>query len=335
MRFKSCLVLLTIWLVTAMMPAQAIVVERSQMSPGTETFFEFRNLSQSFHDLRSRNRIRIGVSLMQRHDKNPYFKAIYDGLMMCASSVGAEIIVAESDSSVNEQLRDLEELLGLGLDILIVSPVDGNSVRQEILRAHQEGVVVVAIDSRSRGPVDTYVGSDNIEAGIMAAEEMARILGQTGRIAIVSAQSTVSVQERVSGFTQGIANHPNIRVVELFTAPLTRGKCEAAVAGLLKRQPDLDGIFVVSDPQALGVRDALIRAGMPTKIVSVDGNPDVIRLLIKKDPNIVATIGQFPEHIAKSAVGFGLIRHWGGVIPNDIKIKLQLVTSRNATMFSW
>ena len=56
-----------------------------------------------------------------------------------------------------------------------------------MISAHKAGAVVVAIDAQAEGPLDSFVGSENYDAGFQAGEYLAKALGGKGKVAILTA----------------------------------------------------------------------------------------------------------------------------------------------------
>jgi ABC-type sugar transport system substrate-binding protein len=60
-------------------------------------------------------------------------------------------------------------------------------------------VVVVAVDANANGPVDSFVGSKNYDAGVMACDYLAKAIGDKGEVAILDGIPVVPILERVRG----------------------------------------------------------------------------------------------------------------------------------------
>ena len=71
--------------------------------------------------------------------------------------VRVEIRAANDDN--DRQIRDIEELIGMGIDLLIVSPNVVDDVSPAIEKAYQKGIPVVLIDRRTRSEQCTAFGT--------------------------------------------------------------------------------------------------------------------------------------------------------------------------------
>ena len=103
----------------------------------------------------------------------------------------------------------------------------------------------------------------------------------------------------------------------------------------MQAEPDLNGIFSVNDVGALGALAAIESNGSSVKLVSVDGQPEAIKEILKQNSPFIATAAQFPRDQARIALGIALARHWGANVPETVPVKIKLINSSNAKGFSW
>ena len=92
--------------------------------------------------------------------------------------------------------------------------------------------------------------TDNAYAGKLAAEKLADAIGESGKIAVFSAQEkTESSQKRVEGFKEALADYEEISIVsELYTDKVN--DMSEAMSDVLRRYPDLDGVFCTNEDVA-------------------------------------------------------------------------------------
>src|SRR5207245_7433403 len=103
--------------------------------------------------------------------------------------------------------------------------------------------------------------SDNVEGGRLAAQHMAKLLNGRGEVAIIDQPVTQSVIDRVRGFMEEIAAHPEIRIVARPSGDGVRDKAMKAAEDLLQGYPKLAGVFGINDDSALGALAPVEAAG--------------------------------------------------------------------------
>ena len=148
------------------------------------------------------------------------------------------------------------------------------------------------------GPEPIIVDSDNYGGGVLAA----RALVEAGRrsIGIITGPLDLEqARERTRGWTDELARH-GIAPGPIVHGDFSLDSGTAAMARLLRREPDLDGVFAASDLMAAGALRALQAAGRRVPAdVSVVGFDDVL-LAATSDPPLT-TIRQPLEAMGRAA----------------------------------
>ena len=94
----------------------------------------------------------------------------------------AEVVVTDAGHDVAKQISDVEDMLQQNIDILLLNPTDSAGIEAAVHAAKAAGVIVVAVDANANGPVDTFVGSKNRDAGYMSCKYLGEALGGKGEV---------------------------------------------------------------------------------------------------------------------------------------------------------
>ncbi len=281
---------------------------------------------------RPRKPLRIGISFQELN--NPYFVAMREAFEDAGHSLGADLFVTDARHDVTKQIADVEDLVQKGIDILLLNPTDSAGIESAVRTAKQKGVIVIALDAQANGPIDSFVGSRNYDAGLLAGEELARILGGKGDVAILDGIAVVPILERVRGFKDAIAKHPGMSIVATQNGRQERSAALAATENILQAHPGLRGLFSVNDGGAVGAAAAIESGKRDVSLVSVDGLAEVVKA-IQSDSPFKATVAQFPRDQVRIALGLALAAKWGATLPREVPIDVRLLTRDNAKGFSW
>ncbi|MEH6709555.1 MAG: substrate-binding domain-containing protein, partial [Alloalcanivorax venustensis] len=165
--------------------------------------------------------------------------------------------------------------------------------------------------------VASYIGTDNYAGGVMAGELMAEQLGGKGEVAIIDYPLVQSVVNRVNGFKEAIAKHPDIEIVSIQTG-ITRAEALAVAQNMLQANPDIDGIFGFGDDAALAAAVAVKSSGLTgkVKVIGFDGMPEAIKA-VDSDPDFVGVIQQFPDQMGKLAIETAIKLQAGEDVPAE------------------
>ena len=248
---------------------------------------------------------------------------------------GEKLIITDARHDVSKQVSDVEDMLQKGIDILLINPTDSVGVQSAVKSAHAAGVVVVAVDAQADGPLDSFVGSKNFDAGFQACEYLAKTIGDKGNIAILDGIAVVPILERVRGCKEAVAKHPDIKIVSIQNGKQERDQALTVTENMLQAQPTLKGIFSVNDNGSLGALSAIEASGMDVKLVSVDGAPEAIKAIQKPGSHFIATSAQYPRDQIRLALGIALAKKWGAQVPASVPVDITLIDQAKAKDFSW
>lgn len=277
--------------------------------------------------------ITVGMSFQEMN--NAYFVTMKEALEQAGSDINAKIYISDARHDVSKQISDIEDMLQKKIDILLINPADSVGVESAVLAANKAGVVVVAIDAQAQGPLDSFVGSKNYDAGFQAGKYLGESLKGKGKVAILDGIPVVPILERVRGFEDAMKTFPEISIVTKQNGKQERDTALTVTENMLQANPDLVGIFSVNDVGALGALAAIESNGADIKLVSVDGHPEAIKEILKAKSPFIATSAQFPRDQVRIGLGIALAKYWGANVPSEIPVDIKLITQSNAQGFSW
>ncbi|GBQ86007.1 sugar ABC transporter periplasmic protein [Gluconacetobacter johannae DSM 13595] len=248
----------------------------------------------------------IGISLGTLG--NPYFVALVKGATAQAAKLapGARITSVSADYDLNKQFSQIDNFIASGDNLILVNAVDPQAILPAIRRARHAGAVVVVVDVGAVG-ASAIVQTDNVEAGRLSCAFLAQQLGGKGNVAIQNGPQVSSVIDRVNGCKEVLAKNPGIRIVsDDQNGQGSRDAGFAVMQGYLVRFPDLNGVFTINDPQAVGSDLAARQAHRSGLVItSVDGAPEIVAALKDKTSSILASSSQDPYQMGIDAVTAG------------------------------
>ncbi|MGH8781070.1 ABC transporter substrate-binding protein [Paraburkholderia sp.] len=277
--------------------------------------------------------LKIGMTFQELN--NPYFVTMQKALDEAAASIGAQVFVTDAHHDVSKQVSDVEDMLQKKIDILLVNPTDSTGIVSAVNSAKKAGVVVVAVDANANGPVDSFVGSKNFDAGSMSCEYLAKAIGSSGEVAILDGIPVVPILERVRGCKAALAKFPNVKIVDTQNGKQERATALTVTENMIQAHPNLKGVFSVNDGGSMGALSAIESSGKDIKLTSVDGAPEAITALQKPNSKFIETSAQFPRDQVRIALGIALAKKWGANVPKAIPVDVKLIDKDNAKGFSW
>ncbi|MEZ0169622.1 ABC transporter substrate-binding protein [Microvirga sp. TS319] len=249
----------------------------------------------------------IGISLGSMG--NPFFVALARGAEAEAKKINPNVRVTAVgyDYDLNKQFTQIDNFIAAGVDMILLNPGDPNAVEPAIKKAQAAGIMVVAVDTAAKG-ADLTVTTDNVQAGQIACQYIVDKLQGKGNVIIQNGPQVSAVIDRVKGCKEVFAKNNGIKI--LSDDQDAKGSREGGLQVMqshLTRFPDINAVFAINDPQAIGTNLAAKQLNRNNIIItSVDGAPDIEAAL--KDPGspmIQASASQDPYAMAQLAVRLG------------------------------
>jgi ribose transport system substrate-binding protein len=239
---------------------------------------------------------------------NPFFGALAEGAEAKAKEINPEVKVttASADYDLNKQFNQIDNFIASGVDLILLNAADPQAIGSAVKRAQDAGIVVVAVDVAAAG-ADATVQTNNVQAGEIACKFIADKLGaEGGQVIIQNGPQVGAVIDRVKGCKEVLAQNPKIEI--LSDDQDGKGSREGGLTimqGHLTRFPEIDAVFTINDPQAVGTDLAAKQLQRSEMIItSVDGAPD-IEAALKGNTLVQASASQDPYAMAQQAVQVG------------------------------
>ena len=162
-----------------------------------------------------------------------------------------------------------------------------------INKAVEAGIPVVTVDADlPESKRIAFVGTGNIEAGRVCARTLVKLTGGKGKVAFMTIPGQSNLDDRMIGYKEELANHPEIEVVQTVDVQGDPTIAAQAAATLLQKYPDLAALACVEAVGGAGAAVAVKEAGKAgqVKILAMDRGNEVIQFI--KEGVISATIAQ-------------------------------------------
>jgi len=241
---------------------------------------------------------------------NPYFVAIGEGASETAKKIGGpdvKVTTVSSKYDLNTQVGQIENFIANKVDMIIVNAVDPKGIEPVLKKARAAGIVVMAVDVGAAG-ADATVMSDNVMAGSVACDYLAKQLDGKGNVVIVNGPPVTAVIDRVNGCKKVLGGYKDIKILsDNQDAKGSRDGGMDVMANLLTAHAKIDGVFSINDPSGIGAELAIKQAHRTDVklITSVDGAPDAQNALKNAKGLFAETSAQNPYKMASMAVQIG------------------------------
>lgn len=278
----------------------------------------------------------VGLSVLTMN--NPFFKEIADSMSAELAKHGYKLLAVSGDFDVARQQNQVKDFIVKKVSAIVLCPCDSKAIGLAIREANKAGIPVFTADIASldsSAKVVSHIATDNLQGGRMAAEAVVEALDGKGKVAVLDHPEVESVLLRTKGFEEKLAElnkKPGVKVELVAKLPGGGDKAKSfkAAQDLIQAHSDLNAIFAVNDPSALGARAALENAGKASqvKIVGFDGQPEGKQAI--KDGKLYADPIQFPDRIGVETARAFIKYMNGEEVPPQLLIPTALYRKADA-----
>ena len=184
-----------------------------------------------------------------------------------------EFFVAAA-GDVTKQVNDVEDLVATHhINALVILPFESEPLTEPVKEVKKAGVFVTVVDRGLSEPniEDLYVGGNNPQYGIVAAEYFKKKFPNGGNIVVMRGIPTTIDNIRIDAFQKALEGS-KIKILDMQFANWNPDKGFQVMQDYLQRFKDIDGVWAGDDDAATGALEAIKQAGRGDKIALLGGS---------------------------------------------------------------
>jgi ribose transport system substrate-binding protein len=280
------------------------------------------------------------IAVIPQGSTHEFWKSIHAGAMKAAQDYAAQHVDVKiiwkgplREDDREQQVQVVEGFVSQHVDGIVLAPFDKNALVRPVEEAKRAGIPTVVVDSAlaSDDPL-SLVASDNHRGGELAGEEMARLLGDKGKVLLLRYQEGVfSTEQREKGFTDALAKHPGIQLISSNQyAGATRDTAKSAAENLLNRYGnEIDGLFTPNESSTAGTLLALEDAGKAGKIKFLGFDTSDVFVKAMHDGKLQGIVVQNPFRMGELGVKTLVDHLMGKPAEKRVDTGVTLITPAN------
>jgi ribose transport system substrate-binding protein len=222
---------------------------------------------------------KLTIAVIPKGTTHEFWKSIHAGAVKAAREAAQQGLNVDviwkgplREDDREQQIQVVEGFISQGVNGIVLAPLDFKALVRPVEEAKRAGIPTVVIDSAlASDEIVSFVATDNIKGGAIAADRMNELLAGKGKVLLLRYQEgSASTTDRENGFLQRMKSaYPSVQVISSDQyAGATRDTAKRASENLLNRYANqLQGIFCVNETATAGMLLALQdieRAGQVT-----------------------------------------------------------------------
>ncbi|MEI6389277.1 MAG: substrate-binding domain-containing protein [Spirochaetota bacterium] len=237
-----------------------------------------------------KDQLYIEVSALGNLD---YFYDHKMGMQMVGKELGVRTeYVGPAEYDMNAMVAAMEQAIAKKPQGLVVVGFEP-SLDSIVDKAIGLGIPVVTVDADLPGSKRlAFVGTGNFNAGVVGGKKMASLIGNKGKVAIITKPGQSNLEERIAGYKSALAAFKDIEIVQIADDQSDPVVAAQVAATLLQKYPDLAGLICVEGAGGSGAATAVREAKKAgkVKIVSMDRGNEILDAI--KEGVISASVAQ-------------------------------------------
>ena len=263
----------------------------------------------------------VHIEVVSKGFLHEFWQNVYIGARQAADELGITInfVGPESEAYIDIQTDMFEMALVTNPSAIAFAALDAIAQAPLVARAVAQGIPVVTFDATVTPDthVSSFVATNSLEAGSIAATRMNEALGgMGGRVAVIASDMTNTTQiERRDGFVNAVqARYPNIEIVAIVYG-IDPFVAEAEATSVLIANPDLVGFYACNEGTAIGLANALRNTGRVGQVIGIGFDSGRLQLDAIRDGTLHGAIQQNPRLIGYQAIMFAYDAYRGRPVP--------------------
>ncbi len=262
-----------------------------------------------------------------------FWQSVYAGAKSASAEYNVDITFQGpeyEEDSITQNLY-VHEALENGADVIVLSATGYEANASAVEEAVNKGVQVVVIDSNVNSSlISSYIGTDNYEAGKMAAEAALDTDEEDIHVGVVNyGVSSFNGQERERGLREVLQEDERVKSIITTNVVSTTEEAKAGTIALLNDNPEINVIVTFNEWTSLGVGYAIQELGLAdtTHVVAFDSN--VVSVGMLESGEVDALIVQNPYAMGYFGVENAYKLLYGKKVDTQVDTSTTLVTRDN------
>ncbi len=272
------------------------------------------------------------IALVPGLTTDGFYITMNRGAQAAADALGVELVFQGApDFNPVTQVPVLDAVIARAPDAILIAPTDKVQLVEPLRKAHDAGIPVITVDTfigtgkyqTGAGDGDfplSYIASDNVLGGKIAARALAAAIGGEGKVYVSNVKPGISTtDQREEGFKAAMAEEfPGITVLETQFNDNDANKAASQLQGVFAREPDLKGVFGANLFSALGAANGVQQSGQSgvIKVVAFDAPVSIVDNI--KTGLVDVAIAQHPAEIGY----FGVVAAYAHLTGNSIPVAI-------------
>jgi len=262
-----------------------------------------------------------------------FWVTVHAGADSAGREFGAEVIWKgpTQETDIASQIAIIEDYVNKDIAAIVLAACDAKGLNPVLEKANTKNIPIITIDSGVNSDIPlSFIATDNLEAARKAAQTLAQLIGETGKVACIPfVPGAATSIWREQGFVDEIKKYSNIQLLPIRYSQSEVATAMAVTEDILTGHPDIKGIFAANEAGTIGVIQALKTKNKirQVKVVGFDAALNELKAL--QSGEIDALIVQDPFKMGYEGVKAAMMALNGEPVQKRLDTGVYVVTREN------
>lgn len=235
------------------------------------------------------------------------------------------------ERDIDGQIGMVQDAIDDDVDALVLAASDYELLVPVAEKAKAAGIPVIIIDSNLNSErMDSFIGTDNVDAGRKLGESLIEKVGAQSRIVVMSfVKGTATAVQREKGFFDEISKYEGIEVIDTLYCNSEESLAKQLTIDIVNSDPEIDAFVCLNAYGTVGTAYAIDEMGKAgeIKIIGFDSTPEEISFMEKGV--IQSLVIQNPFNMGYLGVKYALDAINNEKVPKTVNTGSEVIDKEN------
>jgi ABC-type sugar transport system substrate-binding protein len=272
------------------------------------------------------------IGLSMHNQTETWAVQFKDSFVEAAEAAGYEVTVTDANSDPSAQVKQIDDLVAMGVKALVVLPAGYTALGSALKSAKDAGIPIVNADSKvaeaDQQYVDCFITADCYGGGEACGEYLASVLPENATIGTLNYPQLSVIAERFTGLADALhaAGRDDVKIIEKDVTDLSA--IASYTEDMLMANPEICGFVCLNDNTALSCYGACKQLDHADAIViGFDGSPAGKQSIAANE--MTGTMVYSPIELAKASAAAADAILTGKTFEKETKIDMTMINRDN------
>lgn len=206
----------------------------------------------------------VTIEVIVTSQSSKFWDTVKQGARDASEELGIKVVfdAPPTEADLDKQIECLENAIMNEVDAIIISPLDANALNNTLSNATARNIPILTIDNTvTYDGVKSAIGTKNDNAGAIAGQQLASLMNNKGKVAVVRHSNAVVAEKRCESFRKTIQGINGITLLDTINVEGNIDDVPNMITECIKQNSDITGIFATNQTSTVKICETLKQLG--------------------------------------------------------------------------